>query len=53
MLLDPKYGKYVIRFMKMNKSVIDTEELQKIINRELKTSLRLKKTHNLPVFSLN
>ncbi len=41
MLLDPKYGKYVIQFMKKNKSVINTEELQKIINRELKNSLTL------------
>lgn len=41
MLLDPKYGKYVIQFMKRNKQIIDTEELQKIINRELKNSLTL------------
>ena len=41
MLLDPKYGKYVIQFMKKNRHVIDTEELQKIINRELKISLKL------------
>ena len=41
MLLDPKYGKYVIQFMKKNKHAIDTAELQKIINRELKTSLKL------------
>ncbi len=41
MLLDPKYGKHVIQFMKRNKQVIDTEELQKIINRELKNSLSL------------
>ena len=41
MLLDPKYGKYVIQFMKRNKQIIDTEELQKIINRELKNSLNL------------
>lgn len=31
----------MIQFMKKNKSVIDTKELQKIINKELKTSLRL------------
>ena len=41
MLLDPKYGKYVIQFMKRNKQIIDTDELQKIINRELKNSLNL------------
>ncbi len=41
MLLDPKYGKYVIQFMKKNKHVVNTEELQKIINRELKSSLKL------------
>lgn len=41
MIINPKYGKYVVQFMKKNKSVIDTEEMQKLINKELKTSLRL------------
>lgn len=41
MLLDPKYGKYVIQFMKRNRQAIDSKELQKVINRELKNSLGL------------
>ena len=39
MLLDPKYGKYVISFMKKNKANIDTEKLAAIANNELRQSL--------------
>ena len=41
MLLDPKYSKYVIQFMKKNKSIINTDELQNVINIELRNSLHL------------
>lgn len=41
MLLDPKYGKYVIQFMKKNRRAIDIEELEIVINRELKNSINL------------
>lgn len=39
MLLDPRYGKYVITFLKKNYSEINTQVLGKIINKELKYSL--------------
>lgn len=39
MLLDPKYGKYVIAFMKKNKANIDTNKLTDIANSELRQSL--------------
>lgn len=41
MLLDPKYGKYVIQFIKKNKKSINMDELKIIVNRELKNYLRL------------
>lgn len=39
MLLDPKYGKYVIAFMKKNRANIDTKKLTDIANEELKQNL--------------
>lgn len=40
MLLDPKYGKYVIAFLKKNRSEIDLENLSNIANNELMQSLK-------------
>lgn len=39
MLLDPKYGKYIIAFLKKNRSGIDVQELSRIANDELAQSL--------------
>ena len=39
MLLDPKYGKYVITFLKKNRSGIDIQKLSQIANNELMHSL--------------
>ena len=42
MILDPKYTKYVIEFLKKNKSRVNIEVLEKIINNELSYSLNQK-----------
>ena len=39
MLVDPKYGKYVVQYLKRNIKQIDKEKVYTIINSELKTSL--------------
>lgn len=39
MLLDPKYGKYVIGFMKKNHANIDIKEIESISNKELRQSI--------------
>ena len=39
MLLDPKYGKYVIEFLKKNRSKIDVNKMSYIANNELKHSI--------------
>lgn len=40
MLLDPKYGKYVITFLKKNRTGIDIQKLSNIANNELMQSLK-------------
>lgn len=40
MLLDPKYGKYVVAFLKKNRSGINDTELSNIANDELSQSLK-------------
>lgn len=39
MLIDPKYGKYVIEFLKKNRTKIDVDQLSSIANNELKQSI--------------
>lgn len=40
MMLNPKYGKYVIAFLEKNPTGVDTARLSEIANRELSQSLR-------------
>jgi len=40
MLIDPKYGKYVINYLKQNNKKLDKEKLSKIMNHELASSIK-------------
>ena len=39
MLIDPRYGKYITKYIKRNLSIIDSKDLETIFNNELSTSL--------------
>lgn len=40
MLIDPKYGKYVLQFLKKNRSQIDLNKLSEVANNELRQSVK-------------
>lgn len=40
MLLDPRYGKYVIEYLKANRKRLSIEALSSIVNKELESSLK-------------
>ena len=40
MLIDPKYGKYVLDFLKKNRAQIDNDKLSEIVNNELRQSVK-------------